>query len=91
MYIHAKMRKLCPCNTEFGPMRVFTASQTLKADWMLPSVLSSAAESHVSLCSGQVTDLAVVKYRVSLPCETRGCPLKNALAHYPLHHGNGAS
>lgn len=38
---------------------------------MLPSVLSSAAESHVSLCSGQVTDLAVVKYRISLPCETR--------------------
>lgn len=34
---------------------------------MLPSVLSSAAESHVSLCSGQVTDLAVVKYRISLP------------------------
>lgn len=84
MYIHAEMRKLCPRNIEFVPMRVFTTSQTQKADWMLPSVLSSVAESRVSLCSGQVTDLAVVKYRISLPCETLGCPLKNALAHYPF-------
>lgn len=70
-------------------MRVFTASQTLKADWMLPSVLSSAAESHVSLCSGQVTDLAVVKYRVSLPCETLEECFGSLSVSMVKHHQSG--